>query len=493
MTTTINKTDGTVLTNIADGAIDVSTTELSLIGKLYRNYGELVNENFVKLLENFSNSSSPTAPVVGQLWYNTTDKKINVYRSTGFTAIGVLNSAASEPTSPSLGDLWWDTVDQQLKIYNGSSWTSIAPGYTASQGKSGAVVETIRDTLNSTHVVTKVYQGGAVIATFSDDDEYFPSDSINGFTSVKKGITLSSDSGIKLHGTATVAETISGGLTGSQFVRSDTSSTITGTVTMTSSSPLVLGPNGDLTITVTGSTVNLNKTNAGNIDILNNSSAVIARFAQNQQILTTDGSAAAPTYSFISDTDTGIYLDSDGILGLSAAGSANIKISASGIALDATTTSESIVPAADSIYDLGTASTKYSNVYADTLNGTAVEALYADLAEKYTTETIYPVGTIMSVCVHEDHETCPCSVNTIPVGVVSAEPAYLMNSASDGQALALKGRVPVRVQGVVKKGQGIYAWTNGVGSVNVNAHLVGVALESNDSPDEKLVECVLKV
>lgn len=493
MTTTINKTDGTVLTNIADGAIDVSTTELSLIGKLYRNYGELVNENFVKLLENFSNSSSPTAPVVGQLWYNSTDKKINVYRSTGFATLGILNSRSSEPTSPSLGDLWWDTVDQQLKLYNSSSWTVIAPGYTQSQGKSGAVVESIRDTLNATHVVTKIYQGGAVIATFSDDDEYFPSDSINGFTSVKKGITLSSESGIKLHGTATVAETISGGLTGTQFVRNDANSTITGTVTITNSSPLILGPAGDLTVTVSGSTVNVTKTNTGNIDFLNNTSAVIARFAQNQQFLVSNGSAAAPTYSFISDIDTGVYLDSNGVLGLSAAGAANVKISASGIALDATTTSENIVPAADSIYNLGTVSSKYSNVYADTLNGTAVEALYADLAEKYTTEQIHPIGTIMSVCDHKEHETCPCSVNTIPVGVVSAEPAYLMNAGADGQALALKGRVPVRVLGAVKKGQGIYAWNNGVGSVNVNAHLVGVALESNNSTDEKLVECVLKV
>ena len=493
MTTTINKTDGTVLTNIADGAIDVSTTELSLIGKLYRNYGELVNENFVKLLENFSSAAIPNAPVVGQLWYNTTDKKINVYRNTGFSSLGVLNSSASEPTNPSLGDLWWDTVDEQLKLYNATNWTTIAPGYTQSQAKSGAIVESIRDTLNATHVITKVYQGGGVVATFSDDDEYFPSDSINGFYSIKKGITLSSDPGIKLHGTVTVAETISGGFTGTQFLRNDANSTAVGTISITNSVPLVLGPAGDLTVTVSGSTVNLAKTNTGNIDIRNNTGAVIARFAENQQILSSNGSAAAPAYSFISDTDTGVYLDNTGVLGLSAAGAANIKISASGIALDATTTSESVVPAADGIYDLGSSSTKYSNVYADTLNGTAVEALYADLAEKYTTAEELPAGTAVAVCAHEDHEVEPASASDFCIGVVSTNPAYMMNSEADGQYIGLKGRLPVRVKGAVKKGQAVYAMADGVSTTIATTALVGVALESTADENEKLVECVLKV
>ena len=92
MATTINKTNGSVLSTINDGAIDAATTDLTLIGKLYRNYGELVNENFVKLLENFSNTSSPTTPILGQLWYDSTNKSIKVYRSTGFVPLAVLSS-----------------------------------------------------------------------------------------------------------------------------------------------------------------------------------------------------------------------------------------------------------------------------------------------------------------------------------------------------------------------------------------------------------------
>ena len=90
-------------------------------------------------------------------------------------------------------------------------------------------------------------------------------------------------------------------------------------------------------------------------------------------------------------------------------------------------------------------------------------------------------------------ETKPCKSSDLCIGVISAEPAYLMNSESDGQAIALKGRVPVRCTGVIKKGIPVYAWDNGVASPTATRALVGIALETNDDPGEKLVECVLKV
>jgi hypothetical protein len=90
-------------------------------------------------------------------------------------------------------------------------------------------------------------------------------------------------------------------------------------------------------------------------------------------------------------------------------------------------------------------------------------------------------------------ETTASGLNDIVIGVVSAEPAFLMNSASEGQALALKGRVPVRVTGRVKKGQAIYVAGAGIGSAMTSLSLVGVALEDKVSDSEGLVECVLKV
>jgi len=115
------------------------------------------------------------------------------------------------------------------------------------------------------------------------------------------------------------------------------------------------------------------------------------------------------------------------------------------------------------------------------------------LAEKYSTCCELPVGTAVEVCTDEDHEVGPAKASSHCIGVVSAEPAYLMNSEAEGQAIGLKGRVPVRVTGPVKKGEAVYAWNDGVCRTIQTAALVGVALESNSDEGEKLVECVLKV
>ena len=128
---------------------------------------------------------------------------------------------------------------------------------------------------------------------------------------------------------------------------------------------------------------------------------------------------------------------------------------------------------------------------ATTFNGVATSAQYADLAEKYTTDEVYPPGTIMQV--GGDAETTLWVGSPYIAGVISTNPAYLMNSELDGQAIALVGRVPVRVIGSVTKGQAIKADSNGVGSTDGVGPIVGIALETNSNLDEKSVECMLKV
>jgi len=134
------------------------------------------------------------------------------------------------------------------------------------------------------------------------------------------------------------------------------------------------------------------------------------------------------------------------------------------------------------------------NFSANLITATTTQARYADLAEKYTVEYDHPVGTVMQVAYDEAYEITKCGTASIPVGVISEKPAFLMNETIDGQAIALKGRVPVRVVGQVRKGEAVYAHYNGCASVEFNgAQLVGIALETNNDSAEKLVECVLKL
>ena len=72
----INKTSGALLVNLADGQIDSTSSDLSLIGRGYTGFGEAVNENFVKILENFANTSAPANPLAGQIWWDTSVSSI---------------------------------------------------------------------------------------------------------------------------------------------------------------------------------------------------------------------------------------------------------------------------------------------------------------------------------------------------------------------------------------------------------------------------------
>jgi hypothetical protein len=140
------------------------------------------------------------------------------------------------------------------------------------------------------------------------------------------------------------------------------------------------------------------------------------------------------------------------------------------------------------------------NPSTNILSTTASTAQYADLAEMYVTKGMtdgnpHPVGTVMYA---PSDILEPASTGKIPVGTISENPAFLMNNQLDnGQPIALKGRVPVRVIGPCTSGQPVYVADGGVASVNdagqSSIHIVGIALVSKDTEEEELVECILKV
>ena len=100
MAYTINHYNGTFLANIADGDLDSTSTSLKLAGRNYVGYGEHLNENQLALLENFAGSSSPSNPVPGQLWYNSSAKTLSVY--TGSTYSSLANTTNLTDTASTL-------------------------------------------------------------------------------------------------------------------------------------------------------------------------------------------------------------------------------------------------------------------------------------------------------------------------------------------------------------------------------------------------------
>jgi len=139
----ITKTDGTVLTTtnmpngaLIDGTID-SSTGITLIGRNFPSYGQIQNDNFVRLLENFAGAVSPTqslsalSTLTGTLWYDTVNKKIRVYDGTNWNLVSgsIVSMAAPTTTTYTLtvGDQWYNSVAQQLNIWNGTSWDLVGP------------------------------------------------------------------------------------------------------------------------------------------------------------------------------------------------------------------------------------------------------------------------------------------------------------------------------------------------------------------------------
>lgn len=327
MAVTINKTDGIVLTTIGDGALDATSTNLTLIGRLYRNYGELVNENFVKLLENFANSSAPTSPMIGQLWYNTTTGIMSVYRSSGFISLAILTTSAAQPNLPKQGDLWFDTVDGQLKMFSGQVWIVVSPLYSSSQTKTGVFAETIKDTLNGNHICLVHYQQNSVVAIQSRDTEWTPQVAISGFTSIKPGFNIAAVNNQKFNGTSSNALEL-GGVAASRYLRNDTNGSIDGGLTLANDG-LTIGAFEDLVAYVEANVAYISKTD-GDIVFLNNLDPIL-KLAANRQVLVTDGGETSPSISFMDDTNSGIFRLDENTIGVSVGSTTILEISQGGL------------------------------------------------------------------------------------------------------------------------------------------------------------------
>lgn len=135
------------------------------------------------------------------------------------------------------------------------------------------------------------------------------------------------------------------------------------------------------------------------------------------------------------------------------------------------------------------------DTWARYFNGTATSTLYADLAEKYLADNEYPVGTVIAVGGEKEVTAGTYARAHSVLGVVSENPAFRMNEGLEGGTyVALKGRVPVRVAGVVQKGDRLIASSKpGIATVNNNNDVrsFAIALETSVDINERMVEAII--
>jgi len=180
---------------------------------------------------------------------------------------------------------------------------------------------------------------------------------------------------------------------------------------------------------------------------------------------------------------TGNYVAAGAVSGVGLSGSAGAEGATFTVTSNATSANTaSTIVARDS----------FGNFSASVITATATAARYADLAEMYLSDHDYEPGTVITI--GGVLEITACGLGDYPAGVISTDPAYLMNSElTAGLPVALVGRVPVRVFGSVMKGQKLYSDLMGRASKNADGSLVAISLEDSADEGEKLVECMLKL
>ena len=281
----INKTDGTIVATVADGQIDDRSTDITLIGKNYSGFGEIFNENLIKILENFSESTQPDHPLRGQIWFDSSESKLKVYNGISFVPVSSATISSTQPSTLAIGDLWYDDVGEQLFFFDGTSAILLAPTYSSSQSLSGLRVDTILDTLNQTRVITSLYNNGILLGIFAKDS-FTPKITIVGYTgSIAPGFNVGTLANFKIRATCTNSDSL-GGSPATTYVRTDTANAINGQLQITVDDGLIFGSanqgslfvtNGDLTLANSSSnknvTISVNRSDTQEAALVINSNA----------------------------------------------------------------------------------------------------------------------------------------------------------------------------------------------------------------------------
>jgi hypothetical protein len=564
----INKYNGSELVVLQDGTLDTSTS-IGLLGRNYVGYGEVQNENFLFLLENFAGTNPPARALEGQTWYDSVNNKLNTYDGTNWVPVGAATASENAPSGPTEGALWYKISTKQLYVYsNISGWILVGPEGVSGFGETRIKAAILRDVDSVNHAVLLVLVNDEVLSIHSADTFIINAlDAITGFNELQKGVTLSTNTVIagNVLGNSTTATRLQTGrfINGAYFdgnnditITSNTSAILTrgtyltgsnfngGTATtweVDASSANTIGKivARDSTGSFAAGTITADQFIGpliGNVTAISGTSTFYSLVANNIQGFTFSGLAAQAstlspgraingvqfngsqditvtaaagtlsgatlasgivnssltsvgTLAGVSVTDAGATIGDAGEIHLFINGNAptlaitnglgfaitindafqtgdeaSFEFISSSVALaNGGTSDPTFVGDANSKCNIGLPGRTFGSVYADIFNGVATSAQYADLAENYVADAEYAPGTVLEFGGEFEVTRAQDGTNRV-AGVVTTNPAYLMNSNCQGTyvaAVALQGRTPCKVRGHVRKGDMLISGGNG--------------------------------
>lgn len=392
---------------VQENATNSDETSITLIGRNRQDFGLTLNENLLHLLENFANTTSPSNPVEGQLWYDTTVgvDQLKVYDGAQWVSAGGLKKANSEPeaSSSTIGDIWVDTANSQLYVYTGSGYILVGPDYSEGASTGAKFEERINSNNTTENVIVDQVNDRPIAITASTEFNLKRAETgFDASTAIKKGINLASDA--KLFGTATSAETlvVSGSnIASTNFARRDTANNFSQGQNILNNSGLAIGENGLLRLSITGSTAVIRHTaNDGTLDFKVNQSGTtktamrltpdlkvgIANEAPQEALDVTGNAKVSGTFDIgsglISDSVSNGALVVEGGVGIGqnlnvgstlTVGTADSPDTGDLIAAD-------IYPHITDSYDLGSVDKVYRSVYATNFVGNLTGTLTGNIS-----------------------------------------------------------------------------------------------------------------
>ena len=604
MAYTINLTNGTTFATITDGTVNTALAPtLTLIGKNYAGYGQFLDDNFVRMLENSANTTAPPAPLTGQLWWDSTPTSsgslgtpcLKVYSGVTWKVISGATASNTQPSPAVQGDLWYDTLNQQLKVCSvpGAPGTFIVvgPAYSSAQGQSGAIPVSITSTLGATFVVTGLYASNGLVGIISNANDFIPVDAgiaavfpkiYKGFTVYNSGNAsgnISNPGNIALAVNGSVIETVAstgvfvtglvsatGNITAANFVGNvippaggavSTTGNITGGNLLTGGIMSAAGnaTGGNLVTaglaTVTGNVTGGNILTGGLIS----AGGTVTGSSLLGSVVSASGNVTGGNVLFGSGRISGtgnitggnllfgsgivsgsgnitagfLFGDGTNITGLSNAlgnsitkivngsSSGNIDTSGGNIVFTVTgTTIMTLYPTgvvvsgtsglstpsigktgANAVGNIGSDSNYFNRLYA-----TATTALYADVAERFAADEELAPGTVVELGGVAEITRSQQDLSENVFGVISTRAAYLMNGGAGEDdthpPVAMTGRVPVQVIGVVRKGDRLVSAGSGMARAAQPGeatafNVIGRALVDKPSPDSGTIEAIVTI
>lgn len=397
-------------------------TSLVLPGRNLTDYGKLVNENFLHLLENFANNNPPLNPVEGQLWYDTSVgvDQLKIYDGAKWVAAGGLKKSLTAPESVAStpGDLWVNTTTQQLYLYTGTTWILVGPEFSTGS-KSGSKFELRRDVNNIERSVIINYIDNEPVVIISNI-EFTPKEAIPGFPIIYPGVNISSNK--KYYGTSVKAEGLvvpgeAQPISGDKFARKDKANIFEKSMRIISREGLILGETPILSLTTLGVNSFINNIASGDITlrvnnngtlnsvltVKNNSRVGINNINPVEALDVTGNIKASGTITILNQDESEIPLLVYGNVGVDGSMEVVGKV-----VVGADIELNDIVPKTTDVNNIGTSSLKFNNVYARTFHGdvigTAQQANFATETNFLGTNTTFTIS---------GHVTSPAVTTTL--------------------------------------------------------------------------------